>query len=348
MKSSLFNFLSKKRRATALAAIATVGVASLVLTGCSAGTATDVSTTAANDSAAGIKIAVMGGATDDPFWSTVKNGGEAAALAVTAAGGEVQFLPMPNYDNFEADAGKLVQTIVSLKPSAAVIPDWVPDSQNDAIKQLTDAGIPVFLYNTGIDQVEAVGALSYIGSDDYASGLLAGETLVGDGAKHVVCINTLPGTTNAEARCQGVADGAVGATYEQLSLPSSSFGDPTAVAQAIKAKLIEDPSIDGMMTAGQADANSAASGIDQAGLTGKVMLGGQNFDAEGLKRIKDGTQLFAIDQQGYAQGYYAVSAAFQLAAYGIQFVPKEFSTGPALINKSNIETAVKGVEFGVR
>ncbi len=346
--SSLLKFKNAMTKRRALAALATAGVASLVLAGCASNSDNGGDTTPSNDSAAGITVAVMGGATDDPFWSTVKNGGEAAALAVKAAGGEVQFLPMPNYDDFNNDAAKIVQNILALKPSAAVIPDWVPEAQNDGIKAITDAGIPVFIYNTGIDQVEATGAQAYIGSDDYQSGVLAGETFVADGAKHVMCVNTLPGTTNADARCQGVADGAKGAQYTELKLPASNFGDPTAVAQAIKGALIEDPTVDAMMTAGQADANSAASGIDQAGMTGKVLLGGQNFDAEGLKRIEDGTQAFAIDQQGYAQGYYAVSAAFQLAAYGIQFVPAEFPTGPAVISKDNIGTAVKGVEYGVR
>ncbi len=57
------------------------------------------------------------------------------------------------------------------------------------------------------------------------------------GQKNVLCINTLPGTANIEARCKGVIDGmtAKGGKAEQLPLPSTSFGDPTAVAEAIKA-----------------------------------------------------------------------------------------------------------------
>ncbi|HAS31625.1 MAG TPA: sugar ABC transporter substrate-binding protein [Microbacterium sp.] len=354
MKSSLLTSVAAhpKRRGKALAALAAVGIATLTLAGCTGGGSNPdpTDTTNGGGGADGISVVVMGGATDDPFWSTVKNGGEAAAKAVEAAGGSVTFLAMPNYENFNADAAKLVQNILSLNPSAAVIPDWVPDAQNDAIKAITAKGIPVFLYNTGIDQVEAVGAEGYIGSDDYESGKLAGETFAEAGAKHAVCVNTLPGTTNADARCQGVEDGATpgGTKYTQLALPTSQFGDPTAVAQAIKGALLEDPTIDAIFTPGQADTNAAASGIDQAGLTGKVFLGGQNFDAESLKRISDGTQLFAIDQQGYSQGFYGVSAAFQLAAYGIQLAVDPFLTGPALIDESNVATAEKGVELGVR
>ena len=339
------------RSRTRMVLAAGAAAAGLLLAGCSGDAAPaqtdDTATTGGGD---GISIVVMGGATDDPFWSTVKRGGEAAAEAVEAAGGSVTFLAMPNYDNFNADAAKLVSNIDALNPSAAIIPDWAPEAQNDAIKRITDKGIPVFLYNTGIDEVETVGAEAYIGSDDYESGKLAGETFAAAGAQHAVCVNTLPGTTNADARCRGVKEGAEpgGAKYTELALPTSQFGDPTAVAQAIKGALLQDTTIDAIFTPGQADTNAAASGIDQAGLTGTVQLGGQNFDAESLDRISAGTQLFEIDQQGYAQGYYAVSAAFQFAAYGIQLPQNPLLTGPALIDASNVDTAISGADLGVR
>jgi ABC-type sugar transport system, periplasmic component len=353
MKSTLLDTLSANpKRRNAAVAVATAAIATLALAGCSAGTTPNPSGSSGANSgdAKGISIVVMGGATDDPFWSTVKRGGEAAAKAVEAAGGTVTFLAMPNYDNFNADAAKLVSNIDALAPSAAVIPDWAPDAQNDAIKAITAKGIPVFLYNTGIDEVENVGAQAYIGSDDYESGKLAGQTFAADGAKHAVCVNTLPGTTNADARCRGVKEGAEpgGAKYTELALPTSQFGDPTAVAQAIKGALLQDTTIDAIFTPGQADTNAAASGIDQAGLTGKVRLGGQNFDTESLDRIKSGAQLFAIDQQGFSQGYYGVSAAFQLAAYGIQLPQSPLLTGPALIDASNVESALAGAQAGVR
>ncbi|MFJ4175298.1 substrate-binding domain-containing protein [Microbacterium sp. NPDC089696] len=343
---------ARPTRRILISALATVSVAAIALSGCTSTPAASSgdggeSTAAGGD---GIEIVVMGGATDDPFWSTVKRGGEAAGEFVSAAGGKVTFLAMPNYDNFNADAAKLVANIDALDPDAAVIPDWAPEAQNEAIKALTDRGIPVFLYNTGVDEVEKVGAEGYIGSDDYASGNLAGETFADAGAKHAVCVNTLPGTTNADARCKGVKDGAEGKgiSYTELALPTSQFGDPTAVAQAIKGALIQDPTIDGIFTPGQSDTNAAASGIDQAGLTGKVFLGGQNFDKESLDRIQKGTQLFAIDQQGFSQGYYAVSAAFQLAAYGIQLSQTTLLTGPAVIDADNVESALSGTELGVR
>ncbi len=94
-----------------------------------------------------------------------------------------------------------------------------------------------------------------------------------------------------------------GAKYTELALPTSQFGDPTAVAQAIKGALLQDTTIDAHLhPRTRPTRQPPRAAIDQAGLTGKVSLGGPNFDTESLDRIKGGTQLFAIDQQGLRAG----------------------------------------------
>jgi simple sugar transport system substrate-binding protein len=346
--TQLTSRLSRSR--IGLAAFAGAAALALTLAGCTAGggSSSGKSDSEGAKGGAGITIAVMGGATSDSFWSTVKNGGLAAAAGIEKAGGEVKFVAMPNYNNFNPDAAKLVSNILAMKPSAAVIPDWAPEAQNANIKAIVDAGIPVFIYNTGSDQVEKLGAKGYIGSDNTESGRAAGEGLAKAGSKHQLCINVLPGTTTGEQYCDGLKAGATkgGASADVLSLPSSQFGDPTAITQAIKGALLKDPSIDGVFTVNTQDATNAAAAIKQAGLEGKVKIAGQNFDNDALKRIADGTQQLAIDQQGFAQGYYAVSAAYQYVAYGIQ-MPDQ-ATGPTVIDKSNLELVQKGAKLGVR
>ena len=332
---------------------AAVSVAALALAGCASNATNDTASApkfsaVANDTAKGVHIVVMGGAPSDSFWSVVKNGTLDAALAVENAGGKVTVLSMPNYDNFNADAAKLVDKMLTLNPTAVVIPDWVPDSMNEGIKKLKAAGVIVILYNSGQGEVQNTGAEIYIGSDDYVAGKMAGAAMVAAGKKHIICVNTLPGLANIEARCKGVKDGAVGAKSESLNLPSSSFGDATAVTQAVKAAITKDPSIDGLITIGDSDADSVTEAINQAGVADKVFHGGISVNAQSLERVKAGTQLFAIDQQGYAQGYYATSYAFQLAAYAISLPLKELLSGPSLIDKSNVDKVLAGAKGGRR
>jgi simple sugar transport system substrate-binding protein len=328
-------------------------VAAMVLAACgNDGTpSSDETSKSAAGTGDGLSIFVIGGKSDDPFWSAVKRGGEDAARMVEAAGGTVTFLGPQNYDNLGPDAARLTRTALSQNPSAVVGPDWVPENQNEAWLDVTSRGIPVFLYNSGgVEQAAEVGALKYIGSDDYEAGKAGGAAFAEAGAKNIMCVNTVPGSANQEARCRGIADGAGsgGSTSSQLALPSSNFGNPSAVTQAIKAALLDDDTIDAVVTIGVQDADSAASAIEQAGVGDRVILGTFDVSQSQLDRIQAGTQLFAIDQQPYLQGYYAVSMAFQYVAYGLFPPQNPILTGPLLITADNVDAAIEGTQTGVR
>ena len=103
----------------------------------------------------------------------------------------------------------------------------------------------------------------------------AASISAGTAPRTSLCVNTLPGATNTEDRCKGIADGIAkgGGKSSQLPLPSTSFGNPTAVAEAIKAALLKDADVDGVITISAGDANSAANAISQAGAGDKVKLG---------------------------------------------------------------------------
>jgi len=296
-------------------------------------------------------IYVVGGKSDDPFWSRVKRGAEDAARVVEASGGSVTWLGPQNYDNLGPDAAKLVDTAVSNGATAIIGPDWVPEAEDAAFKRVVAKGIPLWIYNSGgIESADGVGALNYIGSDDHEAGKAGGQYLGGQGFQHVLCVNTLPGAANSEARCDGLAEGIEesGGTGKQLPMPSTSFGNPTAVSQGIKAALLKDDSIDAVVTISTGDADAAASGIQQAGVGDRVHLGTFDMDETQLNRIKDGKQLFCIDQQPYMQGYLAVSLANSYVLYGINLPQKPLLTGPAIIDASNVDTAIAGAKAGVR
>lgn len=294
-------------------------------------------------------IAVVGGSNDDAFWNLIKKGLDDATPAITANGGSVNYLRLQNYDNFAPDVVQLIRTAISQKVDGLVIPDWVPESEDPAIKDAMKAGIKVILMNAGgSDKAKELGAINYVGSDEYVAGM-AGGTYFGDHAsKHVLCVNTLPGTANIEARCKGVIDGitAKGGKGEQLPLPSTSFGNPTAVAEAIKATLLKDTSIDGVITISAGDADSAATGIQQA--SSKAMLGSFDMNGAGLDRIKGGTQGFAIDQQPYLQAYLAASLLASAIDFGTSLPTFPVLTGPGIVDSTNIAATLAGVAKGAR
>ncbi|MEU6196941.1 sugar ABC transporter substrate-binding protein [Streptomyces sp. NPDC047061] len=336
----------------ALAATALTGCASGKATGDDAGKATATTGSTTTTAKTGkVSVVVIGGKSDDPFWSTVKRGVDDATKLVKAGGGTVTYLGPANYDNLGPDVAKLTQTAISQNPTAILVPDWVPENQDSAIKQAIAKGITVFIYNSGgIEAADKVGAVKYIGSDDYQAGKAGGVKFAEEGAKNILCINTVPGSANQEARCKGIKDGATskGSSSKQLPLPSSNFGNPSAVTQAIKGALLKDGSIDAVVTIGVGDADSAAAAIKQANATSKVQLGTFDLSQSQLDRIKNGTQLFAIDQQPYLQGFYVVSMADQYLSYGVLPPQNPILTGPLLVTKDNVDKAIAGTKAGVR
>jgi len=299
----------------------------------------------------GANIFVVGGKADDPFWSIVKRGAEDAGLVVEAQGGSVTWLGPQNYDNLGPDAADLIRTALSQDPDAIVGPNWVPEAMDDAFQAVVAAGVPLIIYNAGsIDAADKLGAMNYIGSDEYVAGTAGGAYFGTHGAVNVICVNTIPGAANLEARCQGVADGIAGhaGVANQLPLPATSFGNPTAVAEAIKAALLNDETIDGVITISAGDANSAANAILQAGVADRVRLGTFDMDQSTLDRIKDGSQLFAIDQQPYMQGYLAVSLLNGFVNYGLDIPTSPILTGPGIVDGANVDATLAGVAAGAR
>ncbi|MBB5574745.1 sugar ABC transporter substrate-binding protein [Rhizobium paranaense] len=297
------------------------------------------------------KIFVVGGKPDDPFWSIVKRGAEDAGLVVKQQGGSVTWLGPQNYDNLGVDAAELIRQAISQGADAIVGPDWVPEAMDPAFKAVVDAKIPLIIYNAGgVAAADRLGAMNYVGSDDYKAGVAAGEYFAKHDIKNLVCINTLPGAANIEAHCRGMTDGvkAKGGKGDTLPLPATSFGNSTAVAQAVKAYLLQHPDVGGVYTIGNVDANSAINGIMQAGKVGKIKVGGVNMDETILNNIKSGTQMFTIDQQGYLQGYLAVSILNGKVNNGLTVPTREILTGPGIVDASNVDATMAGVKNGAR
>ena len=296
-------------------------------------------------------IAVVGGKTDDEFWSRIKKGVDDARPVLEKNGGTVTYLQLQTYDNLGPDAAQLVRTAMSQGVKGIVVPDWVPAAEDEAIKAAIQSGIKIILMNAGnIDKARELGAINYVGSDEYVAGKAGSEYMGSKGAKNVICVNTLPGAANQEARCKGVIDGitARGGKGKQLPLPATSFGDQTAIAEAVKATLIQDDTIDGVLNVGATDADAAASGINQAGKVGKVVHGTFDLNASGLARIKDGSQTFAIDQQPYLQALLSVTLLASHLDFGTNLPTAPVLTGPGIVDVSNIDAVMVGVKQGAR
>lgn len=303
------------------------------------------------DDHSGADIFVIGGKPDDPFWSIVKRGAEDAALVVEAQGGSVTWLGPQNYDNLGVDAAELIRQAIDQGADGVVGPNWVPEAMDPAFQAVVDADIPLVIYNAGgIEAADRLGALNYVGAVDYLAGVAGGEWLANNGATTGLCVNSLPGAANIEDYCNGFAEGMEksGNSASTLPLPATAQGNVTAVAQSVRAHLLQNPDINAVFATANLDAVGIVQGIQQAGKAGQVKLCGINFDEAILSQISAGTQSCAIDQQGYQQGFYAVSILNGHINYGLSIPTREILTGPGVVDSTNIEATMAGASQGTR
>jgi simple sugar transport system substrate-binding protein len=297
------------------------------------------------------KLAVVGGSNDDAFWNLIKKGIDDARPGIEANGGSVEYLRLVNYDNFAPDVVGLIRTAISMKVDGLVIPNWVPESEDPAIKDAMAAGIKVILMNAGGgEKAKELGALNYVGSDEYAAGVAGGQQFAKLGAKKVLCVNHIPGAANLEARCKGIADGGKdgGVAVEQLPLPANLDGNVQAVAEAIKASLVQQADVDGVVTLAAWASDATALAVKQAGKEGKVHIGTFDMNQAVLDRIKSGEQKFAIDQQPYLQGLLATNLLAAHIDFGTVLPTFPVLTGPGIVDASNIDATLNGVAKGAR
>jgi simple sugar transport system substrate-binding protein len=268
----------------------------------------------------------------DPFWCTVEDGIRQAAqyMNVNAT--------VLGPDQFDLDqVAALIDQAVAAQPDglAVTIPDL--DRLREPIQRALDAGIPVVAYNSGSGrEADGLDYLTFLGSDETQGGYLAALRLADAGATQGVCINHQPGHTGLTARCEGFLS-----AMDVYDLPAQVLAtsrDPVESQTIIADFYAANPGTDAFLTLGPSGADPFYAFMQAAGLTpGSVKHGTFDLSDEIIARIKDGTTLYAVDQQPFLQGYNAVQTLMLKARYGIQPVLEVTPTGPGFVNASNVD-----------
>jgi simple sugar transport system substrate-binding protein len=272
----------------------------------------------------------------DTFWDLIRKGAETAAAK----------------DNIELkysaevqgpDQANLVQNAVDSKVNALAVTLARPEALAPAVTTAISAGIPVVAFNAGIDAWKALGVKAYFGQDEKISGEAAGKRLSADGAKKVVCVIQDQGNIALENRCAGVRSG-FGPAVETLNVNGT---DMPSVQATIAAKLQQDPGIDYIMTLGAPIALTAVQAVQSAG--SKARIATFDTNAQLVDAIKSGKVQWAVDQQPFLQGYLAVDSLWLYLNNGNVIGGGEPTlTGPALIDKSNIDAIADYARNGTR
>jgi simple sugar transport system substrate-binding protein len=283
------------------------------------------------------------GSSGDPYWEIVKKGAEDAARLY---GVKMTWL---NPEQFS------IQKLVDLMNSAvAANPDGIlatitdPEAVAPPLTQAIQSGIPVIAIDTADPRPfpERIPYLFYIGSDEYQAGRRAAERFLQEGpVPRAVCASHEQGNIALELRCKGYREviEANGGVVDNLDIGQ----DPSQIQQQIQSYLQAHPDTKAVLTLGPIGAIPTIQLIEQQGLAGKVLHGTFDLDPTTNQSILDGSTLFTIDAQPYLIGYQGIVMLYLYNRYGFT-VGSDLLTGPAIVDKSNVEKVMELSEQRIR
>jgi simple sugar transport system substrate-binding protein len=285
-------------------------------------------------------IIMLGNSASEAFWQPVIKGFEQAGEDL---GFEARFrAPGPKGYASAYEYTLAVENAIASKPDALIIADTRPEAMNDTIKSAVDMGIPVILSNSGFGQQKIVGALAFIGMDEWLNGRVGGEQLKKTGAKHALIATTAPGIPDIDNRVAGFIEGFEPGKTTLVEVPEPVLFDTPKLVNAMMATLEKDETIDSIFSTGGCCAPAMLIARERLGERGKSMhFGTIDLGDPVVRGLVDGKLDFALDYQQYHQGYLPAVFLIHFIRYGItpgtDFIP----TGPGIITPENAQQIIE-------
>lgn len=274
----------------------------------------------------------------DPNTAIMQNGADQAAKDF---GVTVNFR---GPDKFSIPAiQKIFDASIASKPTAiaATLPD--PAALGPKIEEAVAKGIPVVLFNAGLDEFERLGALTYVGQTELQAGKEAGRRLSQAGLKNVIVINHQQGQLTLETRAKGVREGVGGGTVKGFAVDGTS---PTQIKNGVASALRQNPDAQALITLGPGAAEQALAALQQAGKEDRVKLATFDISPAVLNAVKARQMLFAIDQQMFFQTYMSVMSLVTYSTWRLRPVTA-VPSGPLFVDADNaadiITLSAKGI-----
>jgi simple sugar transport system substrate-binding protein len=326
-----------------LAGVAAIAAAGLILSACSGPSAdnskssSSSSPSAAAPSSGGpLKVAVVThGSAGDAFWNVVKNGAEQAGKDLSVG---VDYFS----DGDPGNQARLIDNAVAQKVSGLVVSMANPQALQTSIQNAVKAGIPVVTINSGEDFSAQFGAIAHVGQSEGLAGQGAGQRLKAAGKTKLLCVIHEAGNIGQNQRCDGAKQ-----TFGNVTTLQVDISNPTDAQARIRGALQSDPSIDAVLALNSQVAARAVAAAKEA--SSKAQVATFDLNADVVTAIKDGSILFAVDQQQYEQGYLPVVFLKLYKENGNTIGGgKPVQTGPGFVDKTNIDTIAPYAQRGTR
>jgi ribose transport system substrate-binding protein len=280
-----------------------------------------------------IKIEVICMGFQHEYWQTVRMGTEKAAkeigIVVPFYGPELETQVDVQIGMFENSIAKKVDGIL-LAPcdSEALVP---------LVEKATRQGIVVATFDTDINKTD--NRISFIATDNYAAGKLAGENAgrILGGKGKVMVLGHLAGTMDTRERLDGFID-VIKAKYPGIQLLETVYGDGDQQKSLDKATDImrSNPDLAGIYATNEGGAVGVALAVEQAKKTGKVKIIGFDSSEQEIDFLQRGVITGFVVQNPFQIGYLAVKTLYEHLA-GIKKAPPRIDTGVVWVDMKNFD-----------
>jgi ribose transport system substrate-binding protein len=249
-----------------------------------------------------------------PFFLDMKRGAEEAAgklgidLVVQAA-------------ERELDVEKQTQIIENLIQTGVRALCVTPSGSKEVASVLakaTRANMPIVVADTRVDPAAAAAAGvklgTFVGSDNYEGGRLAGQFLVqsSGGQARVAILEGIPGHETGDSRLRGFRDAVAASPGIAIVASQPANWERDQGFTVFQNMLQAHPEIDSLFAASDLMALGAIEAIAVANRTGKIRVIGFDALEDARKAIEEGKMAASVAQSPYDMGRISVESADKL------------------------------------
>ncbi len=283
-----------------------------------------------------LRVAVVPKGTTHDFWKSIHAGAEKAAREI--GGVQVTFRGPEREDDREQQVS-LVQNLIGAGYDAIVLAPLDDRALVEPVRQASAAGVPVVIIDSGLAGEVGRDFVSYIATDNYKGGFMAGEHLAGlvGGTGSVLMLRYQEGSASTTQREQGFLDAMAKATGVTVIDPRRYAGATRATAQEAAENLLTvHEGLAGIFCPNESSTFGMLLALRGRSLAGKVKFVG--FDAsEGLVEALRAGEIDALTVQNpMRMGYLGVKTAVEHIR-GLAVEP-QIDTGVALVTRDTMDT----------
>ncbi len=272
-----------------------------------------------------IRIVVIGKSVN-PYWSSIEKGVQAAGKQL---GVETIFFVPPKED--VAAQIQTMETYVSQRVTGIAIAPSNPEALERVMRQAVNAGIYVTTLDT--PPVEGSAASAYIGTDNYAAGQIAGQTLarlLPDGGK-VGIVRGSDTALNALQRTAGFLAAIAGTGIEALP-PVNDQEDAATALEMANTLISAHPDLAGAYGVYAYNGPAWATALKEAKAIGRIKVVCFDTTTDTINGIKTGVIHATVAQREYDMGYKSVQLIKLMAEKGAPAALNEMGAVDGVIN----------------